>query len=261
MKTLRKVQVLTSLTIHQLQRLCDILCEETYSMGDEVVVQGDAGEKFFLIQSGQGQALVDGTVVMNLRDHDYFGERALISKEPRAATVVVTSPTMTCLTIGKRAFEDVLGPLQDIIDEDRKLRESRRKSHLAPTTSQDVTALGIAQQDDLGFISTTSLTGGNNADSCLRTYHKVDLCHSNLHLAAVRSLDVGNALLTSHITSPYIISPISVFNDPSSVNILYDGAVVGDIGMIMEDGAIPEYDSKNIAGCIALGLNAVHQVT
>ena len=43
-KKLRQVEVLKSLTVKQLQRLADILTEETFEDGEYIIRQGDAGE-------------------------------------------------------------------------------------------------------------------------------------------------------------------------------------------------------------------------
>ena len=54
----------------------------------------------------------------------YFGERALLFNEPRSANVIAASQALKCLYISKPAFEEVLGPLQDILDDDRRRREA-----------------------------------------------------------------------------------------------------------------------------------------
>lgn len=62
---------------------------------------------------------------MELGQGQYFGERALLNNEPRAANVIACSERLLkLLYISKEAFEEVLGPLQEIIDADRQYRES-----------------------------------------------------------------------------------------------------------------------------------------
>jgi CRP-like cAMP-binding protein len=44
---------------------------------------------------------------------DFFGERALLTDEPRGATVVVVGDTpLRCLTLTREVFTEYLGPLQ-----------------------------------------------------------------------------------------------------------------------------------------------------
>ena len=45
----------------------------------------------------------------------YFGERALIKNEPRAADVIAHMDNTVCLTLDKSNFNRLLGPLEDIM--------------------------------------------------------------------------------------------------------------------------------------------------
>ena len=64
---------------------------------------------------------------MKLGPLDYFGERALLNDAPRAATVTAVTG-MQLLYISKALFEEVLGPLDRLIDSHRKTREERAKA-------------------------------------------------------------------------------------------------------------------------------------
>jgi len=52
---------------------------------------------------------------------DFFGERALLTGEPRAANITAES-TSVCLCLSRENFEKSLGPLQDLIDHAMKKR-------------------------------------------------------------------------------------------------------------------------------------------
>lgn len=55
-----------------------------------------------------------GRVVNRLFKADYFGERALLSNEPRGATVVASQETM-CLVLDRDTFVEILGPLDKVM--------------------------------------------------------------------------------------------------------------------------------------------------
>eukprot|EP00736_Rhodelphis_marinus_P000611 Rmarinus@m.26729 len=126
-KILKSVTMLESLQLTQLQRLSDILTETSYEAGQDVISEGEMGHSFYIIKEGQAVVtkLQDGKRVklLDLGESGYFGERALLHDEPRAATVTAVTP-LKCLYIGREAFEEVLGPLKDIIDSHRRKRES-----------------------------------------------------------------------------------------------------------------------------------------
>lgn len=46
---------------------------------------------------------------------DYFGERALLKNETRAATVVAKSTPTKCMVLDRRSFVRMLGPVDEIL--------------------------------------------------------------------------------------------------------------------------------------------------
>ena len=93
-----------------------------------IVEQGDTGDTFYIIKSGEAVVYksvpptAPATEVARLKQGSFFGERALVKNETRAATVTVVSTKMICLTLDREAFCLLLGPLAELmhrkIDED-----------------------------------------------------------------------------------------------------------------------------------------------
>ena len=46
---------------------------------------------------------------------DYFGERALIKNEPRAATIKATSEELQVVELQRDTFRRLLGPVEEIL--------------------------------------------------------------------------------------------------------------------------------------------------
>jgi cAMP-dependent protein kinase regulator len=53
--------------------------------------------------------------VMKYKRGDYFGERALLKSEPRAANIIVKSLTCKVVRLDRRTFKRLLGPLTHIL--------------------------------------------------------------------------------------------------------------------------------------------------
>ena len=89
---LRKGELLKSLNTVQLQRLVDLMSEAHFRANDLIIRQGEQGETFYVIVSGTCSVIIklptgEEKVVAQLGANDFFGERALLNSEPRAATI------------------------------------------------------------------------------------------------------------------------------------------------------------------------------
>lgn len=88
-------------------KLCDAVREENFNANDYIIRQGEVGNKFFLIVDGQAKATMgqDATeqTVKDYVPSQYFGERALITNEVRAANVIAVT-NCKCLTLERDTF-------------------------------------------------------------------------------------------------------------------------------------------------------------
>ncbi len=74
-----------------LEQLASRLVEQTVGDGEQVVQVGGVGDRFYLIEVGEAEADVEGSVV-ELGPGEGFGEIALLRDVPRTATVTARSP-------------------------------------------------------------------------------------------------------------------------------------------------------------------------
>jgi CRP-like cAMP-binding protein len=110
--TLKRVDFFYSLNFAQLDELINALKQTTIKKGTEILKQGDMGDKFFIIASGEVSVHIKkglgGTKkVAVLGDGDFFGEMALISDLPRTATVIAEK-TSEMFVMYKRDFRKIL---------------------------------------------------------------------------------------------------------------------------------------------------------
>lgn len=111
---LTKVKILESMDSYERNSLADALHQESYDTGSTIVKQGEQGDKFFILEEGECVATKDGQEVMQYKKGDYFGELALLKNAPRAANVVAKTPVKV-VSIDRRTFKGLLGPLGDLL--------------------------------------------------------------------------------------------------------------------------------------------------
>jgi protein kinase A len=117
---LRKVPFLSELEERHLAKVSEAFKSITFKEGERIINKGDIGKAFYIILDGSAKIHDIGKgdskyVDQTVEPGGFFGERALVTGERRVANITATS-TCTCLTLSRRTFEKVLGPLQDLIN-------------------------------------------------------------------------------------------------------------------------------------------------
>jgi len=120
---LENVEVFAPMLSNEKRKVAEALTEMTFSKDESIITQGEMGDAFFILYEGEVAVIKDGKQVSTLsakvetKVAQYFGERALLNNEPRAATIKVISQTAKALTLDKSSFEILLGSIHGIMSE------------------------------------------------------------------------------------------------------------------------------------------------
>lgn len=117
---LEGVPLLKELNHYERMSIADALKTSIFSAGDRIIEQGQAGQEMYFIEDGKVRVTIKGEgsdeekEVTTLEKGKYFGELALLTKHPRAASVYAVDRTkLAVLDVG--SFERLLGPCLDIM--------------------------------------------------------------------------------------------------------------------------------------------------
>jgi putative ABC transport system ATP-binding protein len=113
---LRPIDLFKALTPQQLSDVAEHVKKRHFAAGDTIVREGEPGEEFFVISDGEVDVIRADHEVARLGPGDFFGEVALISGEPRNATVVAEGEVDTYV-LGKTDFETALASSRSFRDQ------------------------------------------------------------------------------------------------------------------------------------------------
>jgi putative ABC transport system ATP-binding protein len=127
---LKKSEVFQHLSPTELLNIAQKMKREEFEKGQAVFRQGDIGDKFYLISEGEVDVLIrkadeaDSKVINHLTSGAFFGEKALLSGDPRSASIVTTVAS-NLYALGKDDFQSALAASGSFNEQLRKVAFQR----------------------------------------------------------------------------------------------------------------------------------------
>lgn len=112
LRMVREVYFMNNLGDTEVELVCAALTLMGYHEGETIIKEGLAGDSFYIILEGDVRVVVgkkflrSGKEVARLGPGDFFGETALVSNQPRNATVICDS-AVRVVKLERSAFESL----------------------------------------------------------------------------------------------------------------------------------------------------------
>eukprot|EP00928_Gymnodinium_smaydae_P082433 TRINITY_DN6577_c0_g1_i1.p1 TRINITY_DN6577_c0_g1~~TRINITY_DN6577_c0_g1_i1.p1 ORF type:complete len:1938 (+),score=408.56 TRINITY_DN6577_c0_g1_i1:100-5913(+) len=106
-KAIRSAYIFQALGEAQLKVIATAMTVQDYEAGEVIINQGEMTDTFCIIRSGTTTIEINGNFIRSFTSGDYFGERALLLKSPRTATIRASS-NCQIWTVDKPTFEEVM---------------------------------------------------------------------------------------------------------------------------------------------------------
>jgi cGMP-dependent protein kinase 2 len=174
---LNSVPLLAGLPRQSKAKLVDAFVEEHFAAGTAIIREGDPGDKFYVVKAGEAAVTTAAAGEVNrLFRADFFGERALLTNEPRGATVTAVQAT-TCLSLERGTFVEILGPMDAAMKEAKSDEASAtRLALLKPRGSAAAAArpranvvIQVRRADGSGFTTVTATGHKDEIDELVET--------------------------------------------------------------------------------------------
>jgi len=230
-KVFKRVPAFSKLSTNEITHLVDNLTHLDYKPGEDIVKQGDVGDAFYVIKSGNAQVTVkqtDGSdvEVMRISNHGTFGERALLDSAPRAATVSAIDH-VSCLMINKKLFDQVLKRLEGHIRGEARRRETIAISYLEVKSLEH---LRIFQGSFPLFSSTAYRCAIRSNPMVFCTLRRIELENEETKSVLLKEMTMLQTLAT-----PTFISTFEHPSYPSIIYSLYKDEFVSDLHTIIHE--------------------------
>ncbi|CAL1544230.1 unnamed protein product [Lymnaea stagnalis] len=126
-KLIEGCSMLKSLDMYERMNVCDALTSQAFPDGHRIINQGEKADCMYFVEEGQVRVAMVNKVRLPADPHataereisrigpgGYFGELALVTNKPRAASVYADGP-VKCAVLDVHAFERLMGPCMDIM--------------------------------------------------------------------------------------------------------------------------------------------------
>ena len=116
---LTRCSVFDGVTVRTMTQLADRMKVEEHAAGTRVIRQGDPGDKFYMVRTGELSVTRDPVgLVATLGPGDFFGEAALITGDPRNANVDAKTDVVT-YTLDQVSFREAMNERATLDEEVR----------------------------------------------------------------------------------------------------------------------------------------------
>ncbi|GMH57181.1 hypothetical protein TrST_g13324 [Triparma strigata] len=141
-ESLKKVEILKDVPYSQLASLAGAVQLITYAPGDKIVKKGERGNIFYMIKSGTVLCTDagSGSKPQKFSSGDYFGEKALLTNEPRAANVTAET-ACTVFALDRQGFNSTLGDIHVLLEKNLNLRVLRSVPILSKLEESELQAV------------------------------------------------------------------------------------------------------------------------
>eukprot|EP00501_MAST-03F_sp_TOSAG23-6_P000472 GSMAST32.ASY1.ANO1.485.1 assembled CDS len=250
-KFLRKVPLLKSLQMSQITRIAETLQSVSYADGEHVVVEGEEGTKFYIVEEGcveVSQTKEKQKVVLaKLYSGNFFGERALLKNEPRDAT---------CSAAGKN------GPNSNRKNQEISNEKNNSVNDQIDDTNVEVTSHGVI---GIGTFSRSKLISHDASG-------KIYLLKSFQKSYIEKTHQIQNIFSEKHclqkLNHPCILHLFGTWQNKDFLYMFLEFVPGGDLWTVLYDsdvlpftrfGGLKENISRNYVSLVLLAIQHIHK--
>lgn len=266
-RLLKRVPLLEQLRAEDFAKLSSCMIERKYALGDYIIREGDVGDSFYIVIDGKIKVTKKNPAKPNdppsviPTDNSgpgfFFGERALMTQEPRVANILADAPGMTtCFELSRADFERHLSDLHGVMERHYKELETKKAEH--SITLGDLTVLSTLGTGQFGRVKLVEhkRIGKTYAMKCIGkkaiSATKTELGHLRSEVNVMKACD-----------SPFLLKLVKVMLDVHSFYMVLELCAGGELFSVLTaspGGRVPEKTALFYGSCVLMGLEHLHSL-
>lgn len=269
LKTLRSVEILSHLTLSQLQRLSESVTEVIFQKGDTLVRKDEEISSLYVVDNGEVQLTYydarakTGKNEVIITAGSCVGEWVLLNESSMQVTAIAHSD-VECWAITKEKFEAVVGNLRQIIEDDKRMRDriSILRKKQAPQVNAEIFAhvkISDLEWQNTAYSTDCSEVGlvlrkGTNTVVSMKRYWKRRLKLLGREGQALQE----KTLMRQLRPSLFVPQVLSTCADTEHAAVVLNTRLVGPLSLVLH-APLDESSSRFLAASVVLALDLLHK--
>ncbi|CAG9322201.1 PKG_21 [Blepharisma stoltei] len=245
-EALKKIHLFSILSNEKLAQLSQTLTTEKFPRNHTIFAEGSTGDKLYIIKSGKVTVNRNLEQLRKLYQNDYFGERAILLKEKRTATVKAVTE-VECWVMSRSDFTRII---------DAQIKQLLKERLALQNDTIDLADLFIFEKSQHSRSNLYSVYHKNSKTLySLKVVSREMVDHFKMH----KSIQSEKAIL-QQIDHPMILKLVKAIKDSKRVTFLLEYVNGKYLREIIEKlGSLPSHDAKFYISCFILILEYLQE--
>lgn len=247
--TLNNVPLFKNMTQFKIEALASVIEIKKYKAKEKIVVEGEEGSQFFIVKTGKIDIFIRDEWKRTFNQNDFFGERALLLREPRSATAIANTD-VECYVLGRTKFQPYL--------EDNLKNYLIQRIYLQDSSIQleDLNFVKVLGKGSYGEVLLVEHRG-NKQFYAIKGIQRLQIDYERLH----ENIEMEKKILLK-IDHPFICKLVKTLKNRASTHIFFlmeyiRGKELFEI--IREIGILTKYQTQFYSASLLVAVNYLHQ--
>jgi len=257
---LAKIDLLAPLTNVERGKIAEAMEVMDFPEPSTVFQQGDAGDALYIVVKGRAMFFVnepngeEKKLDTEIGPGEFFGERALMANNPRAATANVVQKTQL-LKVTRTVVETLLGPVAEILMSQTKAYEKEEGWKPAGIPFSSFRLVGVLGKGSYGSVKLVRSTIND------QTYALKAVSKQRIVETRQKEHIFNEKVLMCAMNHPFLIKLYQTYKDADRLYFLMEPSLGGELFPILRRyGGFPPFQAKFYSAQIILAFEYMHSM-